>query len=203
MLRLPDPMLAKPGPIPTGRGWLFEPKMDGFRCLVDTHAGRFKARSRRGWDMTERLRELGQVLPPDVQLDGEIVAWDENGYPDCHRLGKRVLHGDTSIPVTLIVFDVLAVEGLSVMGQPYEERRTLLETLAVDRPGVQTVATFEDGEALFNVVCERGLEGVVGKRLRDPYRPGERLWVKRKNRATRRFAEEIAGATRRVRRASS
>jgi ATP-dependent DNA ligase len=45
-------------------------------------------------------------------------------------------------------------------------------------------------------MCERGLEGVVAKRLRDPYRPGERRWVKTKNRATRRFAEELAGATR-------
>jgi ATP-dependent DNA ligase len=43
-------------------------------------------------------------------------------------------------------------------------------------------------------VCDRGLEGVVAKRLRDPYRPGERGWVKTKNRSTKRFAEELAGA---------
>ena len=49
---------------------------------------------------------------------------------------------------------------------------------------------FEDGEALFAAVCERGLEGVGAKRLHDPYRPGERQWVKTKNRATARFAEE-------------
>jgi ATP-dependent DNA ligase len=55
---------------------------------------------------------------------------------------------------------------------------------------VRLVATFEDGEALFAAVCERGLEGVVAKRLRDPYRPGGCHWVKTKNRATARFAEE-------------
>jgi hypothetical protein len=82
LLRLPEPMLAKPGPIPVAKGWLFEPKMDGFRCLVFTHGGRFLARSRRGWEMTERLPELGSLLPADVQLDGELVARDADGRPD-------------------------------------------------------------------------------------------------------------------------
>jgi bifunctional non-homologous end joining protein LigD len=195
LLRLPEPMLAKTGPMPITDDWIFEPKMDGFRCLVCTHGGRFRARSRRGWDMTKRLPDLGALLPADVQLDGELVAWDANGHPDWHLLGRRMLHGDLSIPVTLMVFDVLAVEGLSVMSQPYEERRSLLEMLVVEPSGVQLVATFEDGRALFDVICERGLEGVVGKRRRDPYRPGERLWVKAKNRNTRRFAAERARAT--------
>jgi len=79
--------------------------------------------------------------------------------------------------------------------QPYQERRELLETLEVEGPHTRLVATFEDGDALFRVVCDRGLEGVVAKRLRDPYRPGERGWVKTKNRATARFAEELAGVT--------
>lgn len=190
-------MLAKPGPIPTGRGWIFEPKMDGFRCLVCTYGGRFRARSRRGWDMTALLPELPDALPADVQLDGELVAWDENGHPDFHLLSRWMLLGDTTIPVTLLVFDMLAVEGLPVTSQPYARRRELLHTLSVERAGVQVVATFEDGRALYQAVCDRGPEGVVAKRLREPYRPGERLWVKTKNRATRRFAEESAGVGRR------
>jgi ATP-dependent DNA ligase len=92
-------MLAKTGPIPITRGWVFEPKLDGLRCLVCTHGGRFRAKSRRGWDMTARLPELARVLPPDLQLDGELVAFDENGHPDWHLLGRRVLHGNESIPV--------------------------------------------------------------------------------------------------------
>lgn len=59
------------------------------------------------------------------------------------------------------------------------------------------MATFEDGEALFAAVCERGLEGVVAKRTAGTYRPGERVWVKTKNRATARFAEERDGVGRR------
>ena len=60
------------------------------------------------------------------------------------------------------------------------------------------VATFEDGEALFDAACARALEGIVAKPVRDPYRPGERLWVKTKDRATARFTEERDGIGRRV-----
>src|SRR5581483_4752535 len=106
---------------------------------------------------------------------------------------------DTSIAVTLMIFDVLAVEGLSTTALPYVKRRDLLDELHIaEGPNVRLGATFEDGQALFDVMCERGLEGVVAKRLRDPYRSGERLWVKTKNRATDRFTEELAGVNRQL-----
>jgi bifunctional non-homologous end joining protein LigD len=73
--------------------------------------------------------------------------------------------------VTYFVFDVLAVEGLPTTMQPFSERRALLQQLELETARVRLVATFEDGEALFAAVCERGLEGVVAKRQRDPYRP--------------------------------
>jgi bifunctional non-homologous end joining protein LigD len=189
-------MLAKSGRIPTGSGWAFEPKLDGFRCLVCTHDGGFKARSRRGWNMAELLPELAGSLPPNLQLDGELVALDDRGHPDFHLLGRRMLHGDSTVAVTYMVFDLLAVEGLPVMSQPYSERRALLGEVWVVTPHAQLVETFDDGEALFKVICDRGLEGIVAKRRRDAYRQGERLWVKTKNRATRRFAEELAGVRR-------
>jgi bifunctional non-homologous end joining protein LigD len=91
---------------------------------------------------------------------------------------------------------LLAVEGLPTTSQPYAERRALLESLELEGPYVRLVATFEDGDALFGAVCERGLEGVVATRERDQYRPGERVWVKTKNRATARFAEERDGVGR-------
>jgi bifunctional non-homologous end joining protein LigD len=200
VLRLPEPMLARSGPIPTSSAWLFEPKLDGFRCLVCINGGRFRARSRRGWDMTSLLPELAFALPVDAQLDGELVSWDAEGNPDFEQLGRRMLHGDGRVAVTLMVFDVLAAEGLPTTELPYRERRELLEALAVEGRHARLVATFEDGQALFAAMCERRLEGVVAKRLGEPYWPGERLWVKTKNRATARFAQELAGATgRRVR----
>ena len=99
-----------------------------------------------------------------------------------------------------MIFDLLAVEGSPVMQLPYTERRRLLDDLALKSPSVQLVPSLDDGEALWHVVCELGLEGVVAKRERDPYRPGERLWVKTKNKTTQRFQEELAGARRRARR---
>jgi hypothetical protein len=111
-LRLPEPMLANAGTIPHGSGWTFEPKLDGFRCLVCTHGVGFQARSRRGWEMSHLLPELRRNLPDDVQLDGEIVALGDDGRPDFHRLSSRMLHGRGNIALTYFVFDVLAVEGL-------------------------------------------------------------------------------------------
>jgi bifunctional non-homologous end joining protein LigD len=146
--------------------------------------------------MTPVLPELGRVLPPDVQLDGELVAYDRDGRPDFHRLTARMLHGDRSVVVTYAVFDVLAVKGLATTTQPYAQRRALLEPLDLEREGVQLVATFEDGAALFDAIVRLELEGVVAKRQRDRYRAGERVWVKTKNRAAPRFEEEQAGLRR-------
>ena len=89
-----------------------------------------------------------------------------------------------------MVFDVLAFDGEPTTSEPYRERRLLLEALKLDAQA-SAIPTFTDGEALFEAMCERGLEGVVAKRERDRYRPGERLWVKTKNRAAPRFAEEL------------
>jgi bifunctional non-homologous end joining protein LigD len=190
VLRLPEPMLARTGEIPHGRGWMFEPKLDGFRCLVCTDAG-FRARSRRGWDMTHLLPEFRRSLPERVQLDGELVALADEGRPDFHRLSSRMLHGRAGIALTLFVFDVLGVEALATTMLAYSERRAILEELDIENQRVRLVATFEDGEALFAAVCARGLEGIVAKRTNSACVSGDRgSWVKTKDRATPRFAEE-------------
>jgi len=106
-----------------------------------------------------------------------------------------MLHGDPSIPVTFMAFDVLALNGEPTLRVPYVERHALLEEILLgDANGVEVLESFDDGQALGDAVVERGLEGVVAKREREPYRPGGRLWVKTKNRATARFQEELAGA---------
>jgi bifunctional non-homologous end joining protein LigD len=105
-----------------------------------------------------------------------------------------------SIPVALIVFDVLEVEGLSTTHQPYRERRATLELLSFG-PGCHVSPSFEDGAALWESVCERRLEGVVAKKLSEPYRPGERSWVKKKNPGWSRYAAEREAVSRRRTRA--
>jgi bifunctional non-homologous end joining protein LigD len=197
---LPEPMLARSGPLPAGPGWRFEPKLDGFRCVTCTHGGRLRIRSRRGWDMTLLVPELAE-LPADVQLDGELIAWGDDNNPDFHRLSRRMLHGDRSIRVSYMAFDVVALDGEPTLRLPYAERHALLEEIVLDTPPalVEVIASFEDGPALWDVIVASGMEGGGAKREREPYRPGARTWVKTKNRATARFQEELSGARRALR----
>jgi bifunctional non-homologous end joining protein LigD len=132
-----------------------------------------------------------------VQLDGVLIAWNDEGLPDFHRLGRRMLHGDRSIPVTYMAFDVLALDSEPTLRLPYTERHALLEEVTIEGPPsvVEVIGSFEDGPALWDAIVERGLEGVVAKREREPYRPGARLWVKAKNRGTVRFQKELAAVT--------
>jgi bifunctional non-homologous end joining protein LigD len=188
MAAIPEPMLGQPGPLSAGDGWAFELKLDGFRALVDTHDG-LRVVSRRGWNMTDRLPEPS-ALPEGLTLDGELVAWGEDEMPSSPQLGQRVLHGRQGIAVTLFVFDVLCVEGHDTMCLPYLERRAILE--ALELPSITRVLdSYNDGPSLFEAVCRSSFEGVVAKRLADPYRPGRREWVKSKNRDYWRYPLEV------------
>jgi bifunctional non-homologous end joining protein LigD len=143
--------------------------------------------------MTELLPEFS-AIPVERVFDGELVAFGDDGLPSFDRLSRRVLHGETSIPVVLIVFDVL--EGLPTLHQPYRERREILELLDFG-PGCHVSPRFDDREALWESVCERRLEGVVAKRLNEPYRPGERRWIKQKHSQWSRYHAEREGVIRR------
>jgi bifunctional non-homologous end joining protein LigD len=164
--------------VPSGSGWSFELKWDGFRALVSTEDG-LRVRSRRGWNMTEVLPAL-RGLPPGLLLDGELVAW-KRSQPYFPHICRRVLNRDMSVPMTFVIFDVLRRDGDDLTGEPYVSRRTALQELRLDGPTWTTSETFEDGPALFDAVCRLGLEGVVAKRLSSRYRPGERGWIKTKN----------------------
>ena len=173
-------MLLRSGQIPTRGHYSYEVKWDGFRCLLSTENG-LRARSRRGWDMTELLPELAS-FPVYGTFDGELVAFDSDGVPDFPLICERMLMRRHHIPVVFVIFDVLSLEGKDLMQAPYSERRAQLEALNLNGTYWRTPETFEDGEALFAAVCERELEGVVAKHLDSRYRPGERGWIKIKNR---------------------
>ena len=172
-------MLSAPGEIPTDQGWTFEVKWDGFRALISTEDG-LRVRSRRGWNMTPMLPEL-EDLPAGLVLDGELVAFNEEGDPHFPLLSRRVLHGDRTIAVHLMIFDVLAIDGECLLARTHEERRKRLERLMLDANAWSTPASFDDGPSLYAAVCDRGLEGIVAKRRRSTYRPGRRGWIKVKN----------------------
>jgi hypothetical protein len=100
--------------------------------------------------MTNLLPELAE-LPADAQLDGEVIAWGDDNTPDFHRLSRRMRHGDVSIPVTYMAFDVLALDCEPTLRLPYLERYALLEEIVLDAPPslVDVIASFEDGAALW------------------------------------------------------
>jgi bifunctional non-homologous end joining protein LigD len=181
---LPQPMLARPDRLPRS-DHSYEVKWDGFRAIVSTEAG-LEVRSRRGWEMSDRLPGLA-TLPDGLVLDGELVAFGVGGRPSFPSLSLRVLHGRALIPVTLMLFDVLRAEGVDAMCLPHAERRALLEALDLEGPAWRTPPVFDDGEALLEATRLHGLEGVVAKRRSEPYRPGERGWVKVKHRDYRRL----------------
>jgi bifunctional non-homologous end joining protein LigD len=158
-LRLPSPMLARSGVIPTG-DYAFEVKWDGFRALVSRN-GDFQVRSRRGWNMTALLPELAD-LPAEAILDGEIVAFAD-GRPHFPLVCDRLLHRDKSIPLTYVIFDLLALDGEPTMSLLYRERRELLGALSLGDGPWFIAETFDDGAALFEAVCDQGMEGIVAK----------------------------------------
>ncbi|MFZ1155856.1 MAG: DNA ligase D [Solirubrobacteraceae bacterium] len=191
------PMLARPGSLPqSDRGWAFEVKWDGVRAITYWRPGRVRIESRNLNDISSRypeLRALGRQLGScEAVLDGEIVAFDEQGRPSFERLQRRMhvssesairrLVGET--PVTYVIFDLLYLDGQLTVGLHYRERRKLLEQLDLNGVSWQTPVYREgDSRAFLRATAEHGLEGILAKRLDAPYRPGERSeeWVKIKN----------------------
>ena len=190
------PMLASKGThVPDGTQWLHEVKWDGVRVLVRVSKGRVQLWSRNENDVTVAYPELQGLaeLGHDVLLDGEIVAFAE-GVPRFSAIADRMhvrnarraeqLAGVN--PVTLIVFDVLEVDGEDLMGRPLEARRARLESLGVQGTSWQVPATYDDGAMLQKATEQQGLEGIVSKKRSSLYFPGRRSpdWLKFPHRPT-------------------
>jgi bifunctional non-homologous end joining protein LigD len=192
------PMLATPTTtVPSRpREWAFEVKWDGIRAIAYWQPGRLRIESRRLNDITAaypELRALGRELGArEAVLDGEIVALDEQGRPSFGRLQQRMhLTSEAAVrrrareaPVTYVLFDLLYLDGRSTMELPYRDRRALLAELDLNGPAWRTPAhQVGKGRELLAASAEHGLEGIVAKRLRSLYRPGQRTeeWLKVKN----------------------
>ncbi|OLM28638.1 ATP-dependent DNA ligase clustered with Ku protein, LigD [Pseudonocardia sp. Ae717_Ps2] len=183
-------MLATAGVLPAGESWAYEVKWDGIRGLAATTADGVRLRSRNRRDLTADYPELAQLeLPPRLLLDTEIVALDDRGVSDFELLQQRLHHTRPSpalvesVPVSLMVFDVLRVDDASQLDQPYRDRRDLLGELDLTRPGRLAVPPHFTDIAAADVLAAvetQGLEGVVAKRLSSRYEPGRRsrAWIK-------------------------
>jgi len=196
------PMLATPATAADLRDdgeWVFEMKWDGIRTVVHLAAGTVQLVSRRGRDDTAAYPDLlADLLALDCEqavLDGEIIAPDADGVPRFSLLQPRInLTRPADIaaaagrtPVQLMLFDLLQLDGRSLVRQPYEERRRALEALVPHRPGsrVQVPPVFEgDLASALETSQALDLEGVVAKRRGSVYQPGRRAgtWLKLKHR---------------------
>jgi bifunctional non-homologous end joining protein LigD len=188
------PMVATEGALPDDDdGWGFEVDWDGARAVVGSDGGRIEATGVKGEDLLKvapELRTLGLALGAlPVVLDGELVAFGDDGRPDGGRLERRLATKSdatarrltTSVPLTYVIYDLLWMDGHSAMDLGYEQRRALLDRLELAGPNWQTPAWHRgDGAALLDASKAQGLAGVVAKRLDSPYRPGERTtdWVR-------------------------
>jgi bifunctional non-homologous end joining protein LigD len=182
-------MLAKPAAMPARpSSYAYEPKWDGFRALLSTEHG-LRVISRRRWNMTPLLPEL-EAFPARGVFDGELIAFSED-HPDFVALCDRMLlRQSRGIPVAFVVFDVLSLEGTKTMREPYWRRREILKTLDMAGPHWTLTPSFTDGAALWSVVEAQSLEGLVAKPLGSVYKPGERGWLKVKNKAYWKYAME-------------
>ena len=188
-----EPMLASSGPIRGEGDFRFEPKLDGWRAMVHVRGNGIAVYTRPGREVAASLPELDRladIVPAGTVLDGELVAGSGRSW-SFYRLGSLLATrpDHRRQRATFVAFDVLAIGGESVAGQPYEQRRRLLESLRLGGPAWCTVSQWPDTEVVdLLAVCERlGVEGMVGKRVGSPYRPGERSpdWVKLKTTAWR------------------
>jgi bifunctional non-homologous end joining protein LigD len=181
--------------LPSGDGWVFEPKWDGYRAIVTVSGGEVALTSRNGNDLSERFREVARVAAlgissSDAVLDGEICALDEQGR------SRFSLLQEGAGTLALVLFDLLEVDSEPLLEKPLRERRKRLAGIVREGGQVLVSPQFEDGDALLTAARAQELEGVVAKRLDSRYHPGRRSadWHKMKLRQTQEVV--VVGYTR-------
>jgi bifunctional non-homologous end joining protein LigD len=178
--------------VPTGPEWVFEEKYDGIRALAERRAGRVRLWSRNGLDLTAgapAVADAVRALPGgDLLLDGELVVLDRAGVSRFQLLQRRGGGARTDYAV----FDLLRLDGRSVVRRPLDERRAALERLVPARGPVRLSRRLRGGAAGLARARRAGWEGIIAKDRTAPYASGERSrsWLKVK---VRRESEFVIG----------
>lgn len=184
--------------------WIYELKLDGFRCLAYLEQGVVDLRNKRNMRMLPKFPELKDIwknVKGRCILDGEIVVL-VNSVPDFYRLQKRTLLTDKfkidmeayRYPAAFVAFDCIYTEGLEMIWNPLMERKQKLTDLITESPRLAVSRYVEqNGIALYQVADEAKLEGVVAKRMDSSYLMGKRSkdWIKFKRMADEDFV--VAG----------
>lgn len=203
------PMLATAGELPTGDGWQYEFKWDGVRLILETDGATHRCLTRNLNDITASWPELDGISAAlggrAAVLDGEIVVMNEHGRPDFGLLQRRLHVNDraaaarlaSTLPATLLVFDLLEFDGHDLRVLPLSSRREVLEQLELDGPSWKVPpVVVGDGPATLDAASQLGLEGVVAKRRNSTYVAGSRSDAWRKIKLMSRDQFVVVGFTR-------
>lgn len=164
---------------PSGPDWGHEIKWDGWRLQAHKRVDGVTLYSRPGRDLTARFPRIAEAVAAlprrSLVLDGELVAFRDDGRPDFHLLrSKRAAVG-------AFLFDILESNGADLRSKAWKDRRVFLErAMARDRSGCLRLSdVYDDGAALLRAAGEYGLEGIVSKHRNAPYRSGHTdAWIK-------------------------
>ena len=182
------PLVAAPGALPSGDDYAFGIHWNGRRVIAFCEPGRLRLTDAAGGDLTALYPELGRLTRSigahHAVLDGELVAYGEDGRPDEARLARRAKPGTDSamrrrgrdIPVVFEIYDLLYLDGRSLVQMPWHERQERLEALALDGEHWRVSQHHRgDGAALLEAARANGLNAIVAKPVDSRYEPGS--WV--------------------------
>ena len=176
-------LLLRTDSLPDTPQWLYELKLDGYRAIAFKRDGVVHLRSRNDNDFSARYPRVVKGLakmPENTVIDGEVIAFDDDGRPSFNALQN---YGSAPAPVIYYVFDVMVLAGRDVMRETLETRRELLEQRVLPKMSEPVrYATSLDAAlpVLVQSVKEQGFEGLVAKRRNSVYEPGLRTgaWMK-------------------------
>ncbi len=189
------PMLASLAEGPFSRpGWIFEPKLDGYRTIALIREGKVTLLSRRGNKVTASYNmlvpDLSRQPTSELILDGEIIAMDEKGKVcfQCLQnylksVGRKDGAPDSRYQLIYYVFDILYLDGYDLRGAALLSRKKLLQSIFHSTDQLRLVEYFDkDGETVYKAAVENGLEGVIAKEIDSLYESGKRSldWLKMK-----------------------
>ncbi|MFD1776994.1 ATP-dependent DNA ligase [Paenibacillus rhizophilus] len=186
-----SPMLldTAPGPF-SDNNYIFEPKVDGHRLIYSQQSGEVRLYTRHNNDCTRQYPELQLPFDGDIILDGEVACVDpETGISDFEavmsrfqaRRSDKIQRLTASLPAYYAIFDILQYKGMDLRGLPLLRRKEILSGLSLPSGSFGVVPYVEgSGEALFEQIVARNMEGVVGKRKNRLYETGRRsaAWQK-------------------------
>ncbi|MEK7954370.1 DNA ligase D [Luteolibacter soli] len=190
--------LAKVVPaVPAGPDWIHEIKLDGYRIQVIKAGGKVTIYTRNGHDWTNKFaalaKQVGKLSPKDFILDGEAVVFDAKGKTSFGLLQAAVgvrSRKQAGIEVGFVAFDLLHFDGFNLRPLPLAERLKWLDKLPLSDTGTIRRSKYwsEDaGADLFREACRLELEGIISKKLSQPYGPDLREWTKSKCRPRQEF----------------